>query len=174
MIDPHDEYRRIGAFYDTLSALLDAPDDRLFGPVPAVSGWSPAQHLYHIALANGRMFKAVEAICSGHPSVTHEGAPNDTGRTVLATGDMRPYRLQAPAGVAPPEAPSREDLATSLARSRARYAAVEPLLPTLATQTGRLPHPFMGPLNALEWLRTIRIHSAHHLALIHAITAAHA
>ncbi len=174
MIDPHDEYRRIGAFYEDLQALLDWPDAVLFGVDEAVSGWSPAQHLYHIALANGRMLKAVETICAGHPAARPEGGPNEQGRAVLASGDMRSLRLQAPASVAPPATVSREELATTLARSRQKYAAVEALLPSVAAQTGRLPHPFMGPLNAVEWLRTIRIHSLHHLATIRAIAAAHA
>jgi hypothetical protein len=78
---------------------------------------------------------------------------------------------QAPDRVLPLEAPGRGELRDSLERSRTRYDEVASSLPDLASYPGRLPHPFLGLLNASEWLRTARIHSDHHLAIAREVAA---
>ena len=169
-IDAQEEYRALGALYDDLEALLAWPDERLFRVNEDVSGWSPAHHLHHVALANSRMLKAAEVICAGHPMVRPEAALNEAGRRTLA--EERFGRGKAPENVAPPETVTRADLEKVLARSRKKYAGTEALLPELAARTGGLPHPYMGTLRADEWLRLARIHTLHHLAIIREIDVA--
>ncbi|GIV57948.1 MAG: hypothetical protein KatS3mg042_0861 [Rhodothermaceae bacterium] len=164
-IDVHDEYRRLGDAYARFEALLAGPEAHLRLRRPDVSGWSVGQHLYHILLANSRMFKAIEVICAGHPSV-QAGEPNRAGWYVLRKEDMMRGRGQAPENVRPPEDVAAADLAATQARSREKYAALAPLLPRIAEVPGALPHPSLGLLDARQWLRLARIHSAHHLAII--------
>lgn len=57
-IDMPQEFDRLNAFYDATAALLDTPGDVLFGVNETVSGWSPAQHLYHVWLASGKSLAA--------------------------------------------------------------------------------------------------------------------
>ncbi len=170
-LDVQEAYRALGARYDDLEALLEWPDERLFRVNEAVSGWSPARHLYHVALSNSRMLKAAELICAGHPMVRPEAALNEAGRRTLAQGRFARGRGKAPESVAPPETVTRADLEKTLARSRKKYAEVKALLPELPARTGGLPHPFMGTLRADEWLRLARVHSDHHLAIIREIDA---
>ncbi|GIV60527.1 MAG: hypothetical protein KatS3mg043_1616 [Rhodothermaceae bacterium] len=165
-IDVQEEYRRLGTLYEAFDAVLAWPDAQLFLRREDVSAWSVAQHLYHILLANSRMLKAIEAIVAGHPSV-QAGEPNRAGWYVLRREDMMRGRGQAPADVHPPAAPTRTDLATTRDRSRHKYEAAAALLPDLPGRPGGLPHPFLGTLSAAQWLRLARIHSAHHLAIIH-------
>ncbi|NBC15794.1 MAG: DUF1569 domain-containing protein [Bacteroidetes bacterium] len=170
-IDVYDEYQRLGAFYDASAALLDHPDEALLVVDTDVSGWSAAQHLYHIWLANGKMLTAVQVIHRGGGPVTTEGALEPTGRHVLEHGITR-GQAQAPVGVRPPETVTREVLTETLARSRAKAEAVEELLPEVPDLEGRLPHPFMGALTAAQWLRMARLHAEHHLALARDVLAA--
>lgn len=171
-IDPSEEYRLLGAFQDEAGALIEAwPDEALFAVHPEVSGWSAAQHLYHVFKANGSMMKAIQSIRRGSPPVTDEGGVNKAGAFVMARGRMARGVAQAPERVLPLDAPQRDDLRDSLARSRRAYDEVASLLPDLTSYPGRLPHPFLGLLNAAEWLRTARIHSDHHLAIAREVAA---
>lgn len=164
-IDLQEEYREIGAFYDTVKPLLDWPDEALFCVAGAVSAWSPAKHLFHILRANGMMLKGIHLICEGHRTTAIEGAPNEAGRSVLAHGFVR-GRGQAPDAVVPPDDVSREVLQDSWARGRKKYVETEAYLPAIPDATGRIRHSFLGWLNAAEWLRLARLHSEHHLAII--------
>lgn len=170
-IDVRDEYDRLGAFYEASAALLDHPYEHLRAVDSDVSDWSAAQHLYHIWLANGKMLTAVQVIHRGGSPVTTEGTLTPAGRHVLEQGLAR-GQAQAPDGVRPPETVTREALTETLSRSRAKAEAVEALLPEMPDLEGRLPHPFMGPLTAAQWLRMTRLHAEHHLALARDVLAA--
>lgn len=170
-IDPQDEYRRLGDAYMAFAGLLDSISPALYEAAPDVSGWSPAQHLFHILKANGMMLKGIEMICRGDRRVRPEGEPNRMGRIIL-DGERFLRGGQAPDAVVPPEVLSADDLRAALDRSRATYDASAALVPDVATARGCLPHMFLGELDARQWLRLARLHSEHHLALIHTILAA--
>ena len=164
-IDLQEEYRELGAFYDAVEPLLDWPDATLYRVAGAVSAWSPAQHLYHVLRANGMMLKGIHLICQGHRMTANEGAPNDAGRRVLAGGFIRGLG-KAPDAVVPPDDVPREALQDSWSRSRKKHAETEAFLPQIPDAAGRIPHGFLGTLDASEWLRLARLHSEHHLAII--------
>ncbi len=164
-IDPQEEYREIGAFYDAVKPLLEWPDETLYRIADDVSAWSPAQHLFHILRSNGMMLKGIHLICQGHRMTANEGAPNDAGRYMLAQGFVR-GQGKAPKAVVPPDEVSREALQDSLARSRKKYDETAAYLAALPDATGRIPHEFLGMLDGLQWLRLARLHSEHHLAII--------
>lgn len=165
-ISVRDEYDRLHTFYDATAALLDRAEDILFDPDPSVSDWSPAEHLYHIWLANGRSLKAAVLMAQNALPLQDSDAPNETGRAVLAEERFERGRNEAPANVLPPDAVTREDLKEALERSRSKLDALEPHLEALAGTTGRLKHPRLGPLNGPEWIRFVRVHSEHHHAII--------
>jgi len=160
------EYRGLGEAIEDMEAMLERDDDVLFRTVPALSNWSPAHHLYHVALSDGRMCKAIQAICAGHERASQTPELNKIGLHILMTEDMMRGRGKAPGMVVPPDTVSRPDLEKTLARCRSKYAEIEALLPSLPAQAKGLPHPFMGVLGAKEWLRLARIHSRHHLAIM--------
>lgn len=164
-IDVHREYGRIEACYDEAAAVLAWPDERLFGRAAGVSGWSAAQHLDHLAKANGRALKGVRMLAEG-ALAGEAGRPNLAGLLVLGLGRLPRGRAQAPAFTLPPEEPGRGELEHSLARNRQALSALAPHLPALSHLEGRLRHPRLGMLDAPQWLRFVRIHSTHHLAII--------
>lgn len=166
-MDVFDEARRLAVFYEESEALLAGSDAHLFVVVAKVSGWSVAQQLFHSWKAAGQMLNASVMLHRGHGPINHEAeGPNRIGRIVLAQGRFPRGRAEAPAALHPPEDISRETLQTTLDRSRAKSVLLNDLLPTLPGTTGRLEHPYFGPLSATEWLCAARIHSDHHLAII--------
>lgn len=169
-IDVHDEYRHLGEAYDAFTDVLAAPDHLLFPTQQAVSGWSAAQHMYHILVANGMMLKGIRLICRGHRQVLQEGSLNEAGRYVMTRGMPR-GRAQAPSFTVPPEDLSRSDLLKVFTRSHATYDASQELLPAIPEAHGYLSHVYLGELNAPQWLRLARLHSEHHLRIIDDIIA---
>jgi hypothetical protein len=165
-IDVRDEYDRLRAFYDATGALLDHPDDVLFRTDETVSDWSPAEHLYHIGLANGRSLKAALLMAQGALPLQEHGEPNEAGRTVLNEGHFETGRYEAPDNVQPPASITRDDVQEALSRSRAKLDDLADHLAVLSTVAGRLAHPRLGPLNGPQWLRFVRVHSEHHHAII--------
>jgi len=170
-IDVPDEYRRIGDFYEDLAGVLAWPDEALFGVAADVSAWSPAHHVFHIAVSHGMMFKGIQLISLERSPAVVGGAPTRIGAFVLAQEVMPRGKGTAPEPVRPPETFARADLDRAVARSRERYEKTAALLPSLAGLTYRLEHPYFGYLTAIEWLRVVRIHGAHHLAIIRDIAA---
>lgn len=170
-INLQEEYRRIGALYDTFASVLAWPDATLYRVNDEVSRWSPAKHLFHILRANGMMLKGIQLICQGHRIADNEGEPTRIWQYVRANGMVR-GKAEAPESVVPPDEVSREELDQSLERSRARYAQTEAFLSFMPDAAGRIPHHIFGMLNASEWLHLVRIHSEHHLAIVRDIVGA--
>lgn len=168
-IDPHEEYLALGTTMSAFEHLLDWPDDRLFRTDESVSKWSPAQHTYHLCVANGMMLKGIQLICQGGSRILTEGALNDAGRLVIEQGVFPRGRGQAPEPTHPPEAPTRADLRQALDRTRKRYEATEAILGDISDAQGYLPHRFLGEMTAAEWLRLARVHAEHHLMIIREI-----
>lgn len=170
-MDLHEEYRLLTHFYEEAERLLDASDEMLYTPHADQSAWSPAQHLQHTFIASGSMLKAAQMICKGDARVIAEGAPNRVGEVVLRAGRMLRGKAQAPAFTRPPADPSRDDLRVSLVRNREKLAEIEDVLGEMQEAQGCLEHPFLGCLNAAQWLRVVRIHAEHHLRIIQDLTS---
>ena len=167
-IDPYDEYDRLRYFYDVTTSLLDRSDDALFSTLPEMSGWSPAQHLDHIWLANGKSLMAAAYAAEGKKTVA-DGALNDAGRALLANETIPRGQMSAPENVSPPHGLDRNRLRQTLARSQKALATVSDAMGMLPEATGRIPHPALGALTATQWLRFVRIHSDHHLDIVNDI-----
>jgi hypothetical protein len=163
--DARAEHDRLHTFYDATEALLDRPDALLFGTVPSVSGWSPAQHLDHIWLANGRSLTAASLAAQGRRT-TEGGTINDAGRQLLAAGTLPRGQMAAPESVTPPHSIDRKHLKKTLARSRKALGKVDAVMDALPDATGRIEHPRLGALTPPQWLRFVRIHSDHHRAIV--------
>jgi len=150
---------------------LERSDEALFRRVPAVSGWSAAEQLYHVAVANGHMLTAVRRIVEQTEPARPSGRPTLVGRAVLLLGDFPRGRAKAPDRSVPPEGLSRETLTASVMRSRRVYEGIEPLLPQVAEATWRVSHPVFGWLDAGQWLRALAVHANHHFAIVDDILA---
>ncbi|EYB68571.1 hypothetical protein DEIPH_ctg020orf0004 [Deinococcus phoenicis] len=149
------------AFYPTSEVALaqlhreiDAFEQALHGAAPhwgtRMPGrdWTPAQEAEHTILVNEGTAKLARLLLSERP--LRETAPQE-GRTENG-------RRLAPPGTEPgPEQP----LETLLARN----AATRALLAGVQADPNpdrTFPHPFMGNIDALDWLRMAAWHTRHH------------
>jgi hypothetical protein len=110
--------------------------------------WTPAQEAEHTILVNEGTGKVVRLLLSGRPLRDTPQFP----------GQIRDGRWLAPPGTEPgPEQPLEALLA--------RHAATCPLL--AGVQAGpdperTFPHPFLGNIDALDWLRMAAGQTGHH------------
>ncbi len=163
-IDSRAEFDALGERDRLIAELLARPDETLFVAKPAVSGWSPADHLYHMLLINGGVYRTVGKLMQ--PDAPTACEPSDLARSFMAGSGFPRGRIQAPETVRPPADLNRAGLDRVVALSARSRASTEPLLGQLAALPTALPHPLLGPITAPAWLRFARIHTDHHLAII--------
>jgi len=173
-IDAAQELAILAAAFQEFEELRASEGARLHARAGAVSGWSAAQHLYHVALATDLALRNVRALANddGARLVPADGPPSELARAVLSGGGPGRGATQAPRMVRPGEVVDPGFLADELARGRATVRELEQALAAIAAAPRRIPHQELGPLSALEWLRFARLHARHHGAIAAEVLAA--
>lgn len=172
-LDPADDLDELGRLFDRFEALRVEQGARLHAPAPAVSGWSAAQHLYHLALATDLAFRNVRSLVADRGRlIVDDDGPTELARQVLEGGGPGRGEAEAPRMVRPGDEVDPGFLEMELAQNRKTLAEVRALAPKLADAPRRIPHQDLGPLSALEWLRFARLHARHHLAIVEEVLAA--
>lgn len=177
---PVQDHERLCALQAESEALLEDASAAPFEAAPAVSGWTPAQHLFHAASIDRSVFAWLRGQCDDAEATARasaadssaEGGPNVTGQLLLLFGRFPRGRAQAPERFVPPAPVGREALAELLAENRTALHALWRCLPRIDALEGRRKHPVMGRLNPREWLRFARIHTGHHQRIVREIIAA--
>jgi hypothetical protein len=149
--------------------LLAADEARSLLLAPAVSAWSIAQHVDHLAIAHRLILEVYARLLAAPPDARRpadQGRPSLMGRLVLLTGFI-------PRGVGKAPPPTRPADRPEPAAVRAHLDAYRQVLEDVGRQLDRLlalpvrpPHPRFGPLDAVGWLRFIEIHERHHLKIV--------
>jgi hypothetical protein len=163
---PENDARGVISTLASIDRMLDWPSGRLYVVVEHVSTWSPAQHVEHALLGLDHVLDAMARIEAGEDGVEPEGAPRLAGRAVLLTGRLPRGRAQAPAALVPAAAPARAGLRERFLHVRRGLNARAARAGRIRRMPGTLPHPFLGHLNAAQWLRFARVHTDHHLAIV--------
>ena len=153
-------YERLCRVQESLAAAADAP--AAFTSVPAVSGWSIAQHAHHAAHVNTKMMAAAREVAEGDTASGAQGRANVVGWLVLTLQRMPRGRGRSPRAFVPPDDLDAAQLPPALTHSKRALERVAPHLPTLRQSPHRLPHPVMGTLTPGQWFRTARLHAEHH------------
>ena len=164
---------------DGLTRALDAYDDlrarlgaREHTPAPEVSGWSVAQHLFHIALATDLALRHVRSLLDGKGRlVTLEGALGERAAAVLTSERTQRGVAQAPRIVQPGADVNPEFLTNELKGARAGAEGLRSRASEVLAAPGWIPHQELGTLNAAQWLRFARLHAHHHLAIAEEVAA---
>lgn len=154
--------RQAEAVLNAAQELTELPDDQLQRRATP-TGWNVAQHLEHVSLANIRSLKAARLIAGGGGE-PREGKAEVMARRILRSGTI-PRGADAPDGTQPAES-------GSIDAARANLATCQELLREAAAAdlaSGTVPHPYLGPLDGMEWVRFVEIHTQHHLAQIREI-----
>lgn len=161
-----DRFQAASDTFDHMDRLLATSDERLKRRVEAVSGWTPAQHLCHLSLANGLMLTAVDRIAHQAAPASPGGSLTMVGRYVLLTGHIPRGKGKAPEKSVPPADPGRLEAAELLGKSRLALLRVKGELPRVEEATWRVDHHIFGRLDALQWLKLVKIHAEHHFRII--------
>jgi hypothetical protein len=164
-------HQKLGRRYDRMEELLHREDDSLFRHDPAVSSWSVANQLHHVATATGLMLVGVDRISKQKSPAAAEGNINAIGRALLLSGRFPRGRAQAPVRSRPPENATRGEIEKSLVRSRSLYEGQPTILQAASASSWRLKHPYFGMLDACQWMKLAVIHADHHFLIIDDIDA---
>lgn len=131
---------------------------------PSENEWSMGQVGIHLWMsAKGFFFKNAEKCLTGEGASTGKGK-NFTGHVVFTLKMFPPVKVKMPGSVAvePKQPESKEKLIAKLREVKqmsasyiARIAASDPNIKTR--------HPFLGWLNAAEWISLCNLHFRHHL-----------
>lgn len=138
-----------GAF-DRFESALQQQQDHWLAP-PAEGRWSPAQVTEHVLIVNEGVARIVALLLSGKPLRPGGSAPGETvdGRRV------------APAGLEPGEGQAWEELQGRWVGSRAALVALGNRV-SQADLSRTFHHPFLGEIDAHDWLRMATYHTRHH------------
>jgi hypothetical protein len=144
---------------------LTLENDELVAVDEAVSRWSAAQHLQHLARVNDFIFSVIVKISSGDETVVAHGRPNRIGKSVLWTGRIPRGRGKAPESLRPATCVQVDEARAAIAANLDSFSSLAATLPQLSRTRGKIDHFVFGPLNARQWLRFARIHTRHHVAI---------
>lgn len=140
------------------------PDSLLTAHRKEVSGWSPAEHLEHVALANRLILGAIRALANA-PEPDVPETVSDVARHFIAAGVIERGTRKHPDFVAP-QGVALDYLRRELQSILDAYADLEPLLEKFASSRATFTHHVLGPLTAAQWLRFAGIHTRHHLNIL--------
>lgn len=169
---PQRDHRALARLQTRLERWLAVDDAALFDARPAVSLWSPAQHVYHASLANELSLQNVLSLVNRTGLLRRESQGGKPGVEDILRKGRLPRGAQSPRFVTPPPRLERTALLDASRGSRAALEAVGLVLGSVAGAPWIIPHQALGALDATGWLRFARVHSAHHLRILSAIAAA--
>lgn len=171
-IDIQHEFERLQEALDAFEALRTGAPEALVRRAEGVSGWSVAQHLYHIALATDLAFRHVKSLVSGKGRLIQaEGEIGERAGEVLLSDTTPRGEAQAPRMVTPEEEVNPEYLAMELKANHDALKGLRDMATEIAAAPGWIPHQILGPLAAPHWLRFAALHARHHWAIMRDIEA---
>ena len=136
--------------------------------LPEGEKWSVAHIFEHIANVEESMSKISYKLLSDakDDGKMSDGTAKITANFLAKAQEVREIKLEAPEMVRPK---GKMTIAESLAKMEENSQRIEKmrqLFETVDCAAYTFPHPFMGELNAAEWLTLIGGHETRHLAQI--------
>lgn len=172
--NPKTELRLIGKSYRRLEELIRLDDAALYRVADEVSLWSIAQQIEHVGRVNISSFLGIERLAADReedPEILRTGGPKLAMLPVLILGRIPRGRVQASVRFFPPADVERAAVRATLSESRKCLSRTAARVAAISEVTGRIAHPVLGNLNARQWLRFVRIHTAHHVRIMDEIAS---
>ena len=173
-VNPFDVRANLEALESSLGevAALTDLDPETFLARTEVSGWSAAEHAFHLILACDLSFRNARSLALDKGRLVREPEDrNDEALAILAEGVIPRGEAEAPRFVQPPPRIDLELLATLTAEVREARTALAQDLAAVEAAPRAVPHQVLGDLTAPEWVRFARIHTAHHLTILREVLA---
>ena len=159
-------------YADLLTTVAAAPKDRL-NRHPAPGRWSIAQILEHLVIVERRATElavklADKAVAGGIPKET------ETGPILMAIDTRRitdrSRRVKAPEVFLPPGKLSPDESLNALDEAHRQFKLAAAKGDGLALREISYPHPWLGSLNAYEWIAFVAAHMARHTEQIREVS----
>lgn len=166
-IDIQHEFKRLQEALDAFEELRAGDPEALVRRSEGVSGWSVAQHLYHIALATDLAFRHVKSLVAGKGRLIQAEGEIGAQATEVLLSDTTPRgEAQAPRMVTPEDDVNPEYLEMELRGNYDALKGLREIAADIAAAPGWIPHQILGPLAAPHWLRFAALHARHHWAIM--------
>ena len=132
--------------------------------LPDGEKWTMAHLIEHIAIVQDGMMKISAKLLNEAKSAdgksSGEAVITDNFKQKAAAAQQ--VKLQAPERVAPTGKLTVTEALAKMEETRHSLEDLRPLFETVECSDVKFPHPFMGDLNAHEWLTLIGGHEARH------------
>ena len=149
--------------------LLELSEARLGARDESRSGWSPAEHLFHLAFANEMSLKNAASLVARKGKLIRQRVPLVPEAADILLRGRLPRGAEAPRFVRPPPAIDFDFLREIAAGVRESLARLAQDPAALEAAPDGIPHQALGVLSASQWVRFARMHSAHHLRIVRAL-----
>lgn len=156
---------------ELLSVLNEIGSDRAEQKVEG-EGWTIAQTAMHVAAVESGIIRICAKLLG---KAEAEGALSDDG-TIRLSDDflqrmngIETEKLEAPERVRPAEDVSLKDALKALGENVESFDSLLPKFLEFSSDAGTFPHPYLGGLNAGEWLSLSGAHAARHMKQIRRI-----
>lgn len=154
------EIVRLGRQLSEMEHIVAEGDGGLAVRVPSVSGWSVAQQIDHVLrAAEGTLARVLE-----RPQALPRGLTL-AGRLVLGLGWFPRGVARSPRFAEGQDCPCAE-LTARISQLRGLLARLAGDAELLACRDPVVKHPYFGGLDARNALRSVVVHTAHHLAIV--------
>ncbi len=169
--DPQGDLREVARCVTEFRSCMDRLGSKL-NTKAEISGWSPAQHLYHVALATDLGLGNVLALVRRKGIlIREEGELLPETLAILSSQDIPRGAAQAPRMVQPAEWVEREQIETEIENIERSLQAIKQESGAIEDCPGWIKHQMLGPLNASHWARFCCLHGKHHLNITEEIQA---
>lgn len=152
---------------DRLLAVIDSLDEAEAGMMPEGEKWSAAMIVEHVSLVGGSMVRICTKLLEGSKAedAVWDGSLDLAEFAGKAAG-IADVKLVAPDIVQPKQGLSLSESREALEQNRRDFHSLKPMFEQFDPNRHKFPHPFLGPLTALEWLALVGAHEARHLRQI--------
>jgi len=156
-------------FMSAVSNLSDAQADFR----PDENQWTIAEIVEHVSIVNDGFLRLMRKLLKEAESAAKPAKTDlNLGHTSLdENGQQHPEPFQAPERVRPQGGARIEDSLAKMQASLSSFAEIQSRLEAVDLSEQMFPHPFLGPLNAYQWLVLLGEHEDRHRGQIDRLRA---
>ena len=152
----------LSASRDTTLALLNAVDETVRSIVPSGHTWSAMMVLDHLRILDEQVAAVVQRLSEREKARGTAAPPPDiTGLKELTGYEHGVMDAPSVAGMEP-RSPSPSTVQSDAATARTRLLSALEDGWAVDCRERRFPHPWIGPMNAYEWLHFVAVHERGH------------
>ena len=154
-------YTELTAARTATLTMLDSVDGAVLSRVPAGHTWSALMVLDHLRILDEQVAAVAERLTARARRGGVSEPPVDTGLKELDHYEDGVMDAPSVPGMEPRD-PAPATVATDAAAARARLIAMLEEVWNVDSREMRFPHPWIGPMNAYEWLNFVAVHERGH------------